>query len=132
MVRLIRMPDISATLGLRHISNLSNGAELIVSGNAAFTDDFYNGSSSNHQELINAYTLLSLRGEYWAPDGDWSIALTCTNCLDDEVVRGATDMEGLRTLPDGSTGGGGAGIGANRWEVGPPRMLALSFSYYMN
>ena len=127
-----RMPELSATLGLRHTSNLSNGAEMVLSGTAAYTDEFYNGSSSNHQELINAYTLLSLRGEYWAPSRDWHISLTCTNCLDDEVVRGATDMEGLRTLPDGSIGGGGAGTGANRWEVGPPRMLALSFGYHLN
>ena len=126
-----RMPDISATIGLRHTSNLANGGELIVSGNAAFTDDFYNGSSSNHQELINAYTLMTLRGEYWSPNGNWHVSVSCTNCLDDEVVRGATDMEGLRTLPDGSTGGGGAGVGANRWEVAPPRMFGVSFGYHM-
>ena len=125
------MPDISATIGLRHTSNLANGGELIVSGNAAFTDDFYNGSSSNHQELINAYTLMTLRGEYWSPNGNWHVSVSCTNCLDDEVVRGATDMEGLRTLPDGSTGGGGAGVGANRWEVAPPRMFSVSFGYHM-
>ncbi|MGI9258843.1 MAG: TonB-dependent receptor [Gammaproteobacteria bacterium] len=125
-----RMPDISATLGLRHISNLANGGELVLAGNAAFTDEFYNGSSSNHQELIAAYTLLSLRAEYWAPGGNWNVALTCTNCMDDEVVRGATDMAGTRVLPDGSIGGGGAGVGANRWEIGPPRMLAVSYGYH--
>ena len=66
-----RMPDISTTLGLRHTSNLDNGGELVLSGNAAYTDEFYNGSSSNHQALVPAYTLLTLRGEYWAPDGNW-------------------------------------------------------------
>ena len=127
-----RMPDISATLGLRHTSTLGNGAELVVSGNASYTDEFYNGSSSNHQALINAYTLMTLRGEYWAPSGDWHVSLSCTNCLDDEVVRGSTDMEGLRILPDGSIGGGGAGVGAHRSEVAPPRMFAVSFAYHLN
>ena len=127
-----RMPDIGATLGLRHTSNLQNGGELVLSGNAAYTDDFYNGSSSNHQALIAAYTLLTLRGEYWAPAGDWHVTLSCTNCLDDEVVRGATDMAGHRVLPDGSIGGGGAGVGAHRWEVAPPRMIGVSFGYHVN
>ena len=127
-----RMPDISATLGLRHTSNLGNGGELVLSGNAAFTDEFYNGSSSNHQALIAAYTLLTLRGEYWAPDGNWHLTVSCTNCMDDEVVRGATDMSGHRVLPDGSIGGGGAGVGYHRWEVGPPRMIGVSFGYHLN
>jgi len=127
-----RMPGISATLGLRHTSNLDNGGELVLSGNAAFTDEFYNGSSSNHQALIAAYTLLTLRGEYWAPDGSWHVTVSCTNCMDDEVVRGATDMAGHRILPDGSIGGGGAGVGYHRWEVGPPRMIGVSFGYHLN
>ena len=127
-----RMPDISATLGLRHTSNLENGGELVLSGNAAFTDEFYNGSSSNHQALIAAYTLLTLRGEYWSPDGNWHLTVSCTNCMDDEVVRGATDMAGHRVLPDGSIGGGGAGVGYHRWEVGPPRMIGVSFGYHLN
>ena len=103
-----------------------------MSGNAAFTDEFYNGSSSNHQALIAAYTLLTLRGEYWAPDGNWHVTVSCTNCMDDEVVRGATDMAGHRVLPDGSIGGGGAGVGAHRWEIGPPRMIGVSFGYHLN
>lgn len=127
-----RMPALSGTLGFRHTANLANGGEFVTSANAAYTDDFYNGSSSNHQVHIDSYTQMTMRGEYWTPSGDWSITVSCSNCANDEIVRGATDMSGTRILPDGSIGGGGAGVGYNRWEIAAPRQFAINFGYYFN
>jgi iron complex outermembrane receptor protein len=87
------VPEITATLGPRFTTGMTNSGEYAVSGNWYYTSKYYS-SPSGTQFLQPSYNTLSLRAEWKTPSEHYTVALFGDN-VTDKRYRTAVQYNGF-------------------------------------
>ena len=125
-----RMPDLSYSLGLLHEHTTANGANVVTSLNYGWRDDQQSSSLETRTIPIEAYGLLQARVKWTSTEDKWSVALFCTNCLDEDYILTGGDFTGL--TPNHARVGD-RGREGYRWEeIGRPQEWGVEFGINFN
>lgn len=88
--------NLSVTYKAKTITTFQNLANVGLGTEA-------NGSRDGSAIVVPSYTLVNLRTSFTSADDRWTIALFCTNCLDNRYILGGYNFD-----PDIGSGTGGA------------------------
>tara|TARA_R110002049_G_scaffold54869_20_gene152394 strand:- start:14 stop:2476 length:2463 start_codon:yes stop_codon:yes gene_type:complete len=134
-------PELTWTTGLRYTADLGNGSSIVTSLNYAYTDDHATSPQDSTTLYIPEYDLLNARVTWKFSDGDYELALFCTNCTDERYVRAGNGWAGSTyntnfpykelDTPAFTEGGADprrqAAPGITIVSVGAPRMVGAQF-----
>jgi len=85
---LPRAPELSYTVGFRYGHILANAGELSFQLDHSYTDEQKSWLDDFNAIVMPDFRLTNLRLQYHEPDGNWSVALFCSNCSDEKYLTG--------------------------------------------
>lgn len=106
-------PDLQWNLAATYIQPVGN-ADLVMSGQARYTDEYYQNQDASRLIMTRANTEYNARVSYEPNDANWSVALWGKNLTDEFSSTGGFDIKGL-------------GIGVIYPNV--PRTYGVEFKY---
>ncbi|GAB5458342.1 MAG: TonB-dependent receptor [Henriciella sp.] len=124
-----RAPELTIAAGLSHVTDLPGGYELKSRLNYSYTDEQNSSPQDATTLTIPSYDLVTGRVSLGKPEDQWSVSLFCTNCLDEEYIRGgAAWAGGTENTPFRFKDNGSSIVpppGISLVNVGAPRTIAV-------
>lgn len=112
---LARTPEVKYTIGARYTQPLSNGGEVIINSDYAWTDE-QQGIAEGIAPLMPSFGLLNGRIQYNSPNGNWGVGVFGNNLTDEYFELSATAYDI------------GLSVGPRLVEPGRPRTYGVELS----